>query len=208
MKSLNILTATLIVVVAFVLIGQRVFIPTLGIGLTLAEGPVFIDRNGTDRQGTVSQKIRRGEIVQTGEDGRTNIHLGFGTKISLDENTDLRIDALDPAHPTATLLRGRIYIDTHTDRAGATNEGPLTLKTLRTSVTLPFGKLSLVNYDFKETLAVYPIDSSVIVTEPTGDIVTTSEPGELHETVPVGWTATTFDPTSGSAREFYTWAIR
>lgn len=208
MKSINVLTGVLLVLVAGVLVGQRVFVPTLGIGLTITEGPVFIDRNGIDREGIVSQKIRRGEVVQTGEDGRAQIHLGFATEIFLDENTDLRIDLLDPTHPTATLLRGRIYVDTHTDRAGATQEGPLTLKTLRTSVTLPFGKLSLVNYDFKETLAVYPIETSVIVTEPTGDIITTSEPGELHETVPVSWTTTTFDPTSGSATEFYTWAIK
>lgn len=207
MKSINVLTGVLVILVACVLIGQRVFVPTLGVGLTVSEGSVQIDRNGKDREGATHAAIRRGEIVQTSEDGRTKIRLGFGTEISLDHNTDLRIDDLSKEQPSVTLLRGRIYIDTHTDRAGATNEGPLTLKTLRTSVLLPYGKLSLVNYDFLETLAIYPIESSVSVKQPDGNIVTIDTPNELHETPPISWKRTTFDPTSGSAAEFYAWAI-
>ncbi len=208
MKSLNVLTGVLLVLVAFILVGQRVFVPTLGAGFIASEGMVTVDRHGTTREGLTPHKIRRGEIVQTGEDGRAHIRLGFGTDIFLDHNTDLRIDVLDPAHPTATLLRGRIYVDTHTDRAGATDEGPLILKTLRTSVVLPFGKLSLVNYDFKETLAVYPINTSVTILQPNGDRFTTEDAGELHETTPISWTGTTFDPTSGTGAEFYSWTMR
>lgn len=186
------------VLVAALLIGQR-------FGFVWAGGTGYVPEVGAYNASGVH--YGRGETVSTGADDRTYLRVGQPGDIAalaelwLDRSTDVVLDQTNGNGVTVRLIRGRILAVAHDA------EHPFTIKTNFTQSAIFGGTLSAVNYDFRETVSLAPIDTSVVVTVKDTEAFTTETPVDIHETAPVSITESTFDSTSGAAAEFYAWAL-
>jgi len=199
------------------LVGQQLHAPWAGgdgrvhiaIAAIRQEGAATVDRNGTVRPVSLHESIRRGEVVRTDAGGRMVLQIGFCHTLALDENTDVRLDDLVPGTYRVHLARGRAYLDTHLETPSENPDcGPLTITTNKTETAVVSGKLAIVNYDFKQTVGIAPVDTvaAVVVGSETGYVLKSAV--EITETDPPQITDVLFDPTSGAAAEFYAWATQ
>jgi hypothetical protein len=175
-------------------------------GITEVSGTVRVDRNGLERDATPFSAVRRGEIVRTGDASRAILRFGFAHEVFLDERTDVAIERLAEGEEyRVRLIRGRILADTH-QADGHNAFGDFVVSTNQTDTAVRYGKLSVVNYDFKETVSVIPIGTVAAVVTNGGGTVTRT-PVDIHETDPVTITDISFDPATSSAKSFYEWAL-
>lgn len=180
--------AILAVLVATLLVGQR-------LGFVWAGGDGYRAQPGAIVVGS-GEKIERGEWIMTGAAERIKITIGTTTEIALDQNTDLVLVDTDEDNPVVHLRRGRIYAS-----------GPLTVNTNFTSTQIANGAVSVVNYDFRETVSIAPVETVAMISIDTDQSFQTEKPVDIHETSPVSVIETMFDPSSGAAADFYSWAI-
>lgn len=209
--------AILAVLVAALLGGQRFgfawaggtgYVPERGAAVIEMTGIAAIDRNGTVRDAELWHAVRRGETIRTGPGERARLQLSFAHEIALDENTDLTITSNTTDGIVVRLSRGRIYVNTHMDANTERVWGDhVTVETNFTSSTIRYGALSVVNYDFRETVSVAPVGTAADISVENGDSLSTEKPVDIHETSPVSITEASFDPSSGAAADFYAWAI-
>lgn len=174
----------------------------------------------------VGNRVRRGERIAT--DGGSRIILQAGeTQIALDENTDIVFEVLPgsrakdaaetntpPTHPTAqiTLFRGRILLQgPHLEGWQVqTPEGTL-LEVLESddpsspessSDVSEQKKLSVVFFDFLQTVNIMPFHLSMQLTAPSHLPFETSKAFSIHEIDPV----TVTEGTISFDHPFYVWA--
>lgn len=176
------------VLVATLLVGQR-------FGFAWAGGDGYHPQQTATVVGS-SKSIRRGETVSTGSGERTRLVIG-AQSISLDENTDVVLADLRDESLAIRLVRGRIYVD-----------GPVTVSTNFTSTTTASGALTVVNFDFLETVSIAPFFTTATVTTKGSPSVTTEKPVSIHETPPVSIVEIPFDTNAASVADFYRWAMR
>lgn len=186
------------VLLAALLVGQR-------FGLEWAGGTGYLPEIGAyAADGT---HYARGETASTPADGRTYLRIGTPGSIAalaevwLDENTDITLEQTNGNGVTIRLGRGRIYAVAHDP------EFPFTVTTNFTRSAIVGGSVSVVNYDFRETVSVIPLETTAVIQVRDLEDFSTEKPVDIHETSPVSVTETTFDPSSGAAAEFYAWAI-
>jgi len=214
----NGLIATFGLLVTILLIGQRLgfvwaggtgFVPEREAGVTEMVGTVEIDRNGTIRDAQIWHPVKRGEIVRTGPGERVRLQLSFAHEVALDENTDLTIASNTTDEIVLRLGRGRIYLDAHTDAiSDRTWADHVTVDTNFTRSTIQYGALSVVNYDFLETVSIIPVGTPALILVENSQVFSTEKPVDIHETSPVSIVETRFDPSAGAAADFYAWSIK
>lgn len=174
-------------IVAALLVGQR-------FGFVWAGGDGYRPERGAVVVG-METAYRRGETVRTGPDERLKIRVGTRGVIALDQNSDLVLTRTTDESVVVHLVRGRIYADF-----------PLTVTTNGTRSTIRSGALSVVNYDFIETVSVVPFGASVEITVKPDRSLATETPVNVHETPPVSVVEAGFNPNAGEVDGFYDWA--
>ncbi|OGL95202.1 hypothetical protein A2348_02675 [Candidatus Uhrbacteria bacterium RIFOXYB12_FULL_58_10] len=186
------------VLLASLLIGQR-------FGFVWAGGSGYDPETGAyDASGTYYD---RGETVSTAEQDRTYLRVGTPGDIAmlaelwLDHDTEIILDQTNSKRVTVRIIRGRVFAVAHDA------QHPFTITTNAVQSTIFGGSLSVVNYDFRETVSVIPINTTALVLVKNAEVFETEKPVDIHETSPVSILDTTFDPSSGAAADFYAWAI-
>jgi hypothetical protein len=197
------LTILFVLMVTTLLVGQRFgFAWAGGDGYRPQRIATISQVSPPDRQegsGVVvlNATYRRGETVSTGPGERKRIVVATQS-IALDENTDVVLNDLRDDSLAIRLVRGRIYVD-----------GRVTVTTNFTSTTITSGAISIVNYDFLETVSIAPLQNALaIVMVAKTEVFTTKKPVNVHETPPVSTVEIPFDVTAASVAEFYQWAMR
>lgn len=200
------LLITLGLLLTTMLIGQRFGFPFAGgkgyvthnFGtITDIVGEAELDKGGDLSVASQGTQIPRGTIIRVKEGGRVKIEFQKDANIFLDERTDIRLDSYLGSSLHLHLLQGRMTTEIV--------DAKLLLKTARTVTSLDEGSTSFVNYNFKETVGIMPIEG-VIEISTTEEIFKTNTSWEIHETPPVTMTPIDFAPTSGgAAAEFYKW---
>lgn len=194
--------------VVVLIIGQRFdfswaggngYNPDLQVEIVAMGGDVRIDRNGSVRDAALGDRIRRGEVIKT-DNGKVMIKIGNETLLALDERTDITIDKIKDQEIVVRFPRGRILVEHNAP-------GSFRVITNYHESLLQVGTASFVNYDFRETVSVIPIDTSVqVYTEHDGAIAETQVPIDVHETQPVERANFVFKIDEGTGADFYTWA--
>ena len=148
-----------------------------------------------------SNKIyKRGETIFTDKDYLL-LQIGSELHIGLAEKTDLTLESLSADDIQIRLLRGRVLI------ANADIQ-PVTVNTNYTQSTIDNKLTSIVNYDFRETITLAPIDGSVqTYLKNTGEYLLLPIAVDIHETDPVNVNPIIFKPDQGAGAEFYEWFI-
>ena len=175
-------------IVATLLVGQRF-------------GFVWTGGDGYRPQRTATieasaESYRRGETVSTGPGERKRLVIA-SQSIAIDENTDVVLSDMRDESLSIKIVRGRIYVD-----------GPITVTTNRTSTSAESGALSIVNYDFLETLSIAPFFATATVEIIGYTPIATEKPVSIHETQPVSIVEIPFDTSAASVADFYRWAMR
>lgn len=215
-EKAHFLVAGLLWIVMSVLICGRMLGATWagGNGITIGQNALVSELSGNVTVGyqdvvrtlTTPSMVRRGEIIRTGDRARAKLRLGFANVVFLDERTDVEMTKLTNGDCRLRLIQGRLLIDTHqSDDHNGNAFGTVSISTARTETVIQYGKLSVVNYNFRDTVSVIPIETVAAVTYPGGGTVTYT-PIDIHETEPVTITDITFDPAASAAKSFYEWA--
>jgi hypothetical protein len=161
------------------------------------EGEVLVDRAGNVRSAVVGEFLTRGESLRTDEGGRLVIRVARDAYLALDERGSLVLDRLEPSQISVHLVAGRML-----GVAGAVAER-LRVTTNHTNAWIVEDALSVVNYDFLETISVVPFHTAVsAIVEPDQAFVT-SRAINVHETEPVSIVDAAFN---ASVIPFYAWA--
>jgi hypothetical protein len=162
--------------------------------LEVAEGTVTL-QTGTDAtSATAGARVPRGATLRTDAASRAVLALP-GLKLYLDERTDARVESSLDGETVVRVLQGRLVAET---------DHRLLLTTPHSAAILESGALSYVNYNFRQTVGVMPIGSTVEIASEQESVKTT-DAWELHETPPIEMTPIAFDPHAGAAQEFYDW---
>lgn len=200
----RLLMGFLFLLVATLLIGRQYnasfaggdgYLRPLEAKVAVIEGSLVGERNAVLEEHAIGDRLERGEFVRTGDDSRALLRFE-GVAIGLDERTDIELVSLTPGEATIKLLRGRIMVQTNNF---------LTVETNLTSSSLLSGGLSMVNFDFLETIAIHPVDSVVAVELPDDKQFISQTSVELKETPPMDVRDIDFAPFSGAGADFYHW---
>lgn len=164
-------------------------------------GTVTVDRAGKIRAVKAEEPLIRGEIIKTGADGMAFITIGPGVRIALDEKTDLVLESLRPDGVRLHLSRGRILAASHP------HVDQLTIKTAKTETMILEGTLSIVNYDFLQTVAIAPLNTTVRLSLHGSEDLWKNTPVHVLETSdPPIVSSAAFSLTSPDVKKFYDWA--
>ncbi len=206
---MNRLLATLIfLAVASLLVGARFgFVWAGGEGVVASfeaivvavEGSVFVDRAGEVRSAVLGQSLKRGERLQTESESRVVVRVGKDAYLALDERSALTLDRLEPSQISVSIGVGRLL------GIAGTEAERLRVTTNHTNAWILEEALSVVNYDFLETISVVPFNTAVSVLVEPDQAFVTSRATNIHETEPIQTTDAAFNP---SAIPFYAWAER
>jgi len=208
----KLLITVLLLLAGTLLIGQRFgFVWAGGKGLEqkievklISDGEVFIEHNKklqTPKQ-TSPTFISRGEILKT-KDGTAEIKIRFidydEAYIYADINTDLRFDRLTPNLVVVTLFQGRILVEKNQFE---NKNQTIIVKTNYTKTVVDDALVSIVNYSFRDVVAVMPVATQVEI-RTQNEIFLTDASWEIHEAEPIELFPIEFDPLSSVASEFY-----
>ncbi|KKR86266.1 MAG: hypothetical protein UU48_C0015G0013 [Candidatus Uhrbacteria bacterium GW2011_GWF2_41_16] len=163
-------------------------------------GTVRIDHAGTEYLGKQNDVLRRGEIIQTEDGSRLFFEIGSDVRVALDERSILVLNRLSQNDISLHLTAGRIFIFT-------SKTHPVTLTTLHTKETILEGALSIVNYDFQQTVSVIPFKTATEVTVRKNKSFLTSTAVNIRETDPSEITESAFNADAPSVAAFYDWAF-
>ncbi len=173
-------------IVVTLLVGQR-------FGFVWAGGNGYIPQRTVAIVGS-DATYQRGQTISTKAGEREKLSVA-AVLIALDENTTLTIENAQDGKVSVKLSRGRLYAS-----------GPLTVTTNFTSTTIASGAISVVNYDFLETVTVAPLGTSAMVTTKGSAPIDIQKPVNVHETPPVSIIKTPFDTNAASVADFYHYA--
>ena len=114
-------------------------------------------------------------VIQTGDDGYIRFVIGENVLVGMAERTTLTLESITSNNLRILVTRGRIVVE-------QTGSEPLHIQTNFTDTTLENGAITLVNYDFLETvmIAPYPVAKASVKTS-LGSIPLSSALS-IHET--------------------------
>jgi len=197
--SKHLLTVVLLLAIFGLLVIQRFSLPR--------ELPVRIAAGAGEEAGYgFGEDLRRGSIIDT-KDGFLELTIGVELEdlqsaqihVWMSRNTRIELVRLFEDELILKLHRGRILVSNQ-------SIVPLMVKTNFTSSVLMDDLVSLVNYDFLETIHVMPIEGSVVVQTQASDEAKLSPVAlSIHETTPVTVETIEINLESGSDWDFYSW---
>jgi len=197
--SKRLLTAVFLIAVFGLLTVQRFTLPH--------EMPVRIaGGSGEDAGYGFGLDLQRGSVIDT-KDGFLELTIGFESedldtaqnRVWMSRNTRVELVRLFEDELILKLHRGRILVLNK-------SEIPLMIKTNFTSSILMQGLMSMVNYDFLETVHVMPIEGSVVVQiKDSDEAKLTPTALSIHETDPVSIDPIEINLQAGSDADFYEW---
>ncbi len=184
----------------FVWAGGPGYAPPLAVSVSaLQGGDATADRNGVVRALVRGATVARGETVSTGPATRLALTASDGSQIVLDERTEVKLESLQPTDLSVWLTKGRLFL---VDRG----EGQtVTVDTVGTQIGILQQAMTVVNYDFLQTIEAAPFHTSLGVLDTQNGFVT-SGGVKIHEVDPVTVTDEHFDANGSTAADFYTWA--
>ena len=144
----------------------------------------------------IDHQLNRGEIVQTGDDEYLILNIGGLAHIGLAERTDIELDRLFDDELEITITRGRIVVEL------LDPDTTIRINTNETETQLLEGRISLINFDFLETINISPWDTASGTVTTNVSKYPLYEPLSIHETSAVT-TATDFEPED----PFYDWYV-
>ena len=143
------------------------------------------------------EELKRGEVVTTADDF-LELQIGQDTRVFLSRNTQVLLLRLFEDEVILKLKKGRIVVDTQA----------LTSVQIRTNATehlINKSSASFVNYDFLETIHVFPLTGSV-QTSIGSESLLTPVPLSIRETEPVSYTVIEMNLAQSDAKDFYVWS--
>ncbi|MBI4438082.1 FecR domain-containing protein [Candidatus Uhrbacteria bacterium] len=159
--------------------------------------PVTVVRVDQESNYHTGESLTRGEIVTTAE-GYLEITIGEDTRIFLSKNTQIELQRLFEDEVVIKLTKGRIVVDTQADT-------PVRIRTNRTQHLVHKSSASFVNYDFLQTVHVFPLTDTVQTTIGDENLITPL-PLAIYETEPLRYEAITMNLAASDAKDFYVWA--
>lgn len=187
----RILTAIIFLLVTGVLIYQRFDLPDqLAVSVANVQGQSLYD---------VGDTIPRGTLLTTQED-YLSVTIGPDRVLKLAPRTTVELKSLSPENVILDMTRGRmLFISEATF--------PTLIDTNHTQHRMESGSVTMVNFDFLESVHVIPLngelESLLLLADET---LTTADPISIHETEPVFWEYIAPDLSAGDAGDFYRWA--
>lgn len=160
---------------------------------------VLIDENGSQKMAvTASRALKRGQIIKTEAGEYQLLKIGADYLVAIDERTTIELHSLSPARPVLRFTRGRLWIKNELNI-------PLILETEKTESLVSQTTASFINYDFKEMVIIAPIKGSIQTRlKDKNEYLLIPVPINVNEKTS-SYSATTFDPTTGTAADFYRW---
>jgi hypothetical protein len=195
----RILTVILFFTIMGLLVVQRFSLPPQ-LAVRIVAG------SGEDAGYGFGEGLRRGSVIET-KNGYLKVTIGVeredldqaNTILWLAPNTRIELTRLFEDELVIRFARGRLLIDNHTNV-------PLRLETNFTSQVIDNDLVTIINYDFLETIHIIPLRGSVQVSlEPTGKQLETPGPFSIHETPPVTFEPIEVNLWAGDAAGFYEW---
>jgi len=163
------------------------------VSITHKEGSADIVHGRETRQATTGETLVRGEMVET-EEGFLRLTIGEDISVILAERTTLVLENLSTQTPAIKLSRGRMIVE----QGGSS---PLLIQTNFTSADLQSGTITMVNYDFLETVMIAPYPQAQAMVTVADVTFPLERAVSVHET-----SETTVSDTSPSFDfPFYTW---
>jgi hypothetical protein len=187
----RILTAAIFLLVMGALIYQRFDLPEqLLVSVTQVQGESTYD---------VGDTIPRGTLLTT-EDDFLSVTIGPDRILKLAPRTTVELKSLSLEQVVLDLTRGRMLF-----LSEATT--PTIIDTNHTQHQMNTGSVTMVNFDFLESVHVIPLSAeleSILLL--ADEILATADPISIHETEPVFWEYIAPDLSAGDAADFYRWA--
>ncbi|MDG1950755.1 MAG: hypothetical protein P8J32_08150 [bacterium] len=148
---------------------------------------------------TAQDEVPRGSFLTT-ENEFLSVTIGPDRVLKLAPRTTIELKSLSPDNVVLDMTRGRIVF------VSETSESPTTIETNHTTHQLNEGSLTMVNFDFLETVHIIPFSgalySQLLLVDEHLDI---ADPISIQETEPVRWEYIVSDLTEGDAADFYRW---
>jgi len=106
-KGLKIFSVTLLVLIAGFIAVYFMFISssTISAQLHIESGSVFVNSQPV----LADMKLSKGDIIETGSDGKATVILYESVIISLEENTQISLDSLTQKHPKVSQEKGETW---------------------------------------------------------------------------------------------------
>ncbi|HBK33720.1 TPA: hypothetical protein DEP34_01475 [Candidatus Uhrbacteria bacterium] len=147
----------------------------LDVMITEMQGSLEMMHHDDTRVVMADDILMRGEVIQTGDDGYIRFVIGENVLVGMAERTTLTLESITSNNLRILVTRGRIVVE-------QTGSEPLHIQTNFTDTTLENGAITLVNYDFLETvmIAPYPVAKASVKTS-LGSIPLSSALS-IHET--------------------------
>ena len=146
-----------VLLVSSLLIGQRYgavwaggvrIIQTESVEVVQMFGQATVDRAGKTKTIQSGDHLIRGETIKTGDVAHVLLQTPSGIVFALDERSEVTLDQLIVDKDfSLRLIKGRIIMN-------GNERTPITIKTNRTTSAFTEGGISLVNYDFLETVGI------------------------------------------------------
>jgi len=171
------------------------YAPQTSAQIVAVEGEVRVEGPQGSRALLAGDLIKRGEWVLTGTTSRAHLTTA-GSGFALDENTDWQFQNLAGTRYRGQLRRGRMLIDWQAP------EKTLVVKTAVAEATVAAGRLSVINYNFKNQASFIPLANWLVINIP-GQSWLTDRPTNIEEVPPFSSQEFIFDPTQSAAAEFY-----
>lgn len=185
------------------LIGQRFgatwaggegVIKNLDVVIAEIQGSLKIIHDAKTKVVTTNDVLTRGEVIQTGDDGYVRFMIGQHITVGMAERTTLTLKNITSDNLRILVTRGRIMVE----QTGST---PLHIQTNFTDTTLESGAITLVNYDFLETVMIAPYPMATASVETSLGSTPLTSALNIHETPEV-----TIEPVSTTLTfPFYDW---
>ncbi|KKR58065.1 MAG: hypothetical protein UU08_C0003G0034 [Candidatus Uhrbacteria bacterium GW2011_GWE2_40_58] len=174
--------------------GWRTKLPVTVVSLN---GNATVTHFTTDRPLLSSDVLERGEIITTSDEGYVLLTLSNHATLALAERTQITLDRIFNNEITITVHKGRVIASLKD------NTTSVCLLTNLTKTILQQGSLTLVNYDFLETISVVPFSEGMMAEVSTLDQkpFSLTSPINIHETEPREISEITFNTSS----DFYNW---
>lgn len=166
----------------------------LDVSINLLQGSVEILHDDETRIATLDDTLVRGEIVETGDDGYVRFTIGQYVTIGMAEQTTLTLKRITSDDLQILVTHGRIIVE-------QTGSAPVHIQTNFTDTTLEDGAITLVNYDFLETVMIAPYSSATASIKTSLGSTPLTSAFTIHETPEV--TVESSSPTF--AFPFYDW---
>lgn len=150
-------------------------VKNLDVVITKTQGSSEIMHDNKTRIAMNNNVLARGEVIQTGDDGYIRFAIGQNTLVGMAERTTLTLKKIASDDLQIFVTRGRIVVE----QTGST---PIHIQTNFTDTTLENGAITLVNYDFLETVMIAPYPAAKASVKTSLGSTPLSSVFSVHET--------------------------